>query len=96
MLQQYQPYREGIETIKNSIAGQQLRLLEYLLCNESARTGEIANQLQIGNISKVACSLREKLEPFGLTVTATLPSPLLRNKFGKTQAHIWRLARMYC
>lgn len=71
------------------------RLVDYLLTNDCALTHEIARDCGIGNISSAANIIRPALEREGFAIVATLPHPLLVNRFNEpSMIHEWRLVRI--
>lgn len=88
--------REIVEKVRHAKretrSRQTHRLVDFLLVNEVALTAEIARDCAIGNISAAACYIRPALQKQGLTITASLPRPLMRDRFGEvSQSHEWRL-----
>ncbi len=83
------------EAIRETGSKQARRLVEYLLCHDVATTTQIARDCSIGNISAAANYIRPALERRGLTIVASLPKPLILNRFGEqSQTHEWRLTRL--
>ena len=71
------------------------RLVDYLLVNDVGLTGEICQACALVNISAAANIIRPALQRHGMTIIATLPKPLIQNRFGeKSQSHEWRLVRL--
>jgi hypothetical protein len=68
------------------------RLVDFLYSNGPAMSGEVSHACAIGNISAAANQIRPALQKHGLTITADLPHPLIKNRFGEaSMSHQWRL-----
>lgn len=97
MLPHQEDLRQRVEAAKRETRSKQAhRLVDYLLVNEVALTGDIARDCQIGNVSCAACYIRPALQRRGLTIIARLPRPLIRNRFGEvSQSHEWLLRAIH-
>ena len=81
-------------TASSKLHGQAQRLTDRL-AEGPALTYEISRDLAIGNISSAAAIAKVELEKLGVTIVATLPDRLIKNRFGETSmTHVWRLTRL--
>jgi hypothetical protein len=87
---------QKIEAAKRETKSNQAhRLVDYLYSNGPTLTGELCQECSIGNLSAAANLIRPGLQKRGLAIIATLPHPLIPNRFGQaSMSHEWRLQRL--
>lgn len=92
----YTDIRRLVEAAKRETRSRQAkRLVDYLLENPGAYTGQICQATAIGNISAAANYMRPALQKRGLTIIAEMPSQKIPNRFGEpSMSHQWRLQKL--